>query len=1314
MERRPVLYLQGKKRGELVAPDAFQRKLLSYEWSIIQALGVTEQEYREIFQRIAEEQRERSAEYAHIPEIAAGPAVVPVLINLAVGLVLTGVSMLLAPKPQSQDRDDREQRSILGSNQEGRTRFANTIGFDGVPQLAQLGSRIPLVFGDYRPANGDIEASGGIVVEPLLVWSQVISKGTYQNFKGQYVICERGLDFRPSKQSYMMGGQPIDDIYEVNYELFFSSKNQENILTADDSQYGLAAPGDDQIFTVPNAGTKTKGFCSSYSPTNKSIFGVSAPIRNGGRWSLNWRVINLFQNEMGKDDEGHRLKNQRRKIAGEGGDSRDEGMTGTGRWYSPQMGIEAISRGNASNWQYPPSENAWEVEANLGDFLKFRITPRNYIFPEDLNADMGGNDNPVDEKANNYDDINSALNSLRAAADDAMQRGEIFCCNQTLLQVADRSGTFEPARENEDKQEGRVYVILKVIGFTGLDHTVGIASQNVFKHYGVMREGPNRSRNIPGRKEANWFSLVKYDMAQAVNTRACQVTEIGIKSQVWTRINGLCNFSDVPLPKDLEKYDEDNISVSNGSVNKYTFRTSFFKIGIRAVDEDRYQDRIVDGFAILDDVLFAVRGDTPTDQFNFIRFIPTGPEAKKYEYRIIPVTATQVYRNLSQKPRAFVLGVTHPLHTQTLSVPDSSDRFSVQFYAKEEPLGIGVPGFDPVLDLEELHQAPGGMPGDQVEQRTTVYDDPDPDSFRTSNFDGRDRDQFAFDQAALETIFGPLKESNDRSYDRLDYGTEGRESQNWKVGDKTVKMSLRAVVSKNRDDNASEKYGTKRMWKLTQADFQDPDDKKRLGSQGTKLKIEDFEIDRDAWYWSGYLHDANDRGQSRECDLNLKATGSERKETITLSLIDSDFREWDNYAQIKEISPYDEVSHSSDQGPEHELMYVNESDGVQTEYLDDFTYNNMSMLGVKFKSMAQTQQLQAMQIWLEKGISVKKLNGSDGASDLLPDIVYFLLTEPGRGMRNQIPEEMIDRPSFENTNRFLETNRLFYNGAITDQVNIRAYINQIAPFFLCHLSIKAGKFYMTPAIPTDNAGKISTQPVPLAGYFNDGNIVNGSFKLNVLDASERREFRCVMKYRDSIKNAMPQYKTIQMKYKDLTIIPDQQDFDVTQFVTTAEHAKMAARYLLASRRRVDHTIEFATSPFGIALAPGDYIKVETVSSPLETRISGRIGNDLQVIGNVANGTHTATIYRQAADSVVTEEIVIADGRVTDETLRNSLFAIPLLERRLGVYMIEELSLDEEGMVQVKASHHPVNDSGVSRIALDLLARGNDDRFTLVD
>ena len=53
-----LFHICRKKRGELVAPDSFQRKLLPYEELTVRALGVTEQEYREIFQRIAEEQRD--------------------------------------------------------------------------------------------------------------------------------------------------------------------------------------------------------------------------------------------------------------------------------------------------------------------------------------------------------------------------------------------------------------------------------------------------------------------------------------------------------------------------------------------------------------------------------------------------------------------------------------------------------------------------------------------------------------------------------------------------------------------------------------------------------------------------------------------------------------------------------------------------------------------------------------------------------------------------------------------------------------------------------------------------------------------------------------------------------------------------------------------------------------------------------------------------------------------------------------------------------------------------------------------------------
>ena len=105
---------------------------------------------------------------------------------------------------------------------------------------------------------------------------------------------------------------------------------------------------------------------------------------------------------------------------------------------------------------------------------------------------------------------------------------------------------------------------------------------------------------------------------------------------------------------------------------------------------------------------------------------------------------------------------------------------------------------------------------------------------------------------------------------------------------------------------------------------------------------------------------------------------------------------------------------------------------------------------------------------------------------------------------------------------------------------------------------------------------------------------------------------------------------------------------------------------------------------------------------------------LQLHGHEAAEWHPEQLRDLTIHVLHQEDITVVDGHVTDETLRDSLFAIPLTQRRLGVYAVEELNLDEEGMVQVKASHHPVNSEGVSKINLDLTLRGDSDRFTLVE
>jgi hypothetical protein len=50
-------------------------------------------------------------------------------------------------------------------------------------------------------------------------------------------------------------------------------------------------------------------------------------------------------------------------------------------------------------------------------------------------------------------------------------------------------------------------------------------------------------------------------------------------------------------------------------------------------------------------------------------------------------------------------------------------------------------------------------------------------------------------------------------------------------------------------------------------------------------------------------------------------------------------------------------------------------------------------------------------------------------------------------------------------------------------------------------------------------------------------------------------------------------------------------------VSTRYHAILAAKYFLALRKHVTHSITFQTLPYGLALAPGQFIMVAVEMSP---------------------------------------------------------------------------------------------------------------------
>ena len=1291
MESGDLANQPNPRKGQLVPAEQYSLPLLPYERDLIQVLGFSEQEYREFASEVSRKLRE--ADFKGQP---TADAITISIVSLVIGLALTAASVLLAPKPKQFNQ--KERRSIQLPSQEGRTRFNNNIGFEGAPQLAQLGSRIPIPFGMYVPetANtGDdafevFQESGGIVVEPLLVWSRMTSHGKYQTIKFLTVIGTSKISTAPDLPAIMFGGQSLANFYKSNYWVGWKSEDDDNIIRLSDTLYGEAAEGNnsgDGIFICPTFDSPAeRGFSQVYTPANTTSFGVYEPIPNGGNFRLNWQ-ISSFPEDASKDVEG-KVQNERKKIAGNNAKKRSEGMKGTGRAYSVKCGVV---NHNGRDYTDPT-----ELECNIGDAIVYKIQPGAFTFDnakieEDSGVAIG--------------DLNSRIDSIREAADEALQIGVIFVMNRTIFRVVRRPADIWTTRS------GDMYYDLVVIGFTGANRTIGIIGTGNLEKW-ILSEGGDETPSTK-YKGTGWYALSKMDIAQAKNTRPVEVTEIGIRAQVWSQANGLANFNTVPSPKKLKEYDEDNIQVQIGTISKYMRRTAFFVLGVRDPNriqglrpdgqEESTNDQFLEGYDIIDNVTFAVTGNKPVDQFSWIRIRHPGSVA--LEYRLIPKPAATMIRfREGQPPLIYVLRGGGEMRVVEATT-NAYGPFRLDFGADIIPL-------DELYDLPEMSAGLQKVP--PVEDCSNVRYE----LFRDTPSSGGGKWQ-----AWLESLDGGawnLKPTAGNSRKNI-YG----QSRSTIVdaieegGDRSVRMKVFGTVIDAGGQPRADSHGTAKAW---QAGFE-----LLPGQTGIVTKGSRWLVQRNVR--SPATHHGNWFGLPAIVSQTFEVTTNGLCTIVTPGYEKE--REFEDNAAIKEISPYQELIKSCDRGPELSISYVNESIGCEPKP----NWYGMTVAGFKVRSLNQTTAFNQMQLWLPNGIDIPRLGpssaypdgrgkGTTGPSNNFADIAHYLLTATGAAVAaagRSVNPELVATGWFEESARFISNYWMRYDGAISDSINLRDYLTEIAPFFLCNFVIQNGKCALKPALP-QREGKLIEGPIATA-TFNDGNIVAGSFKLSYLPQSERQDFRANVVYRDSKRNSLTELRSILVQWdwdenndddpsNNITTV-NQEDFDISSFCSRRSHAFAVARYMLSIRRRVDHVIEFLTTPNGLSVAPGDFIRVESQASPYEVYRNGAVEADgkIRTPTPLADGTHKAYVYKEGSETVDEMELEVKDGYALNPELYGSLFNVPGIARRLGVYQVESVGLEEDGSVKVTGSHHPVFDDLSSKIVSDVL---NTDRFVVVE
>ena len=1252
------------------SPQAYRPVLLPYEKQLAATIGLTDDEYLLFKKEVERQAKVRPAAYDHVPDVQ-NAAAVPILINLAIGLVLTGVAMLLAPKPK--EPPEIKQKKLADLN--GPSRYNSTYGFDSVGEIATWATPVPIPFGKF--VNKDGIYSGGLIVTPDLVWSRLYSYGSQQIAKLLYAAGEYGCAV-PSAQSIYIGTQPLSKMSDFNYAVYYKRTQGNNRLKAGDlilGTRGSADSGDpttvDDVFTCPTSdGENDEGFCMSYTPGGDTAFGIYDTLANGTARRVNWRVISRPESS----DGGARAKAERLKICGI--NDRGAGMPGVGREYGRQLGIVAY-KSPGGGWQTVSTRTL--VNMDVGWRVQYLISGNRINIQYRSDADLTSADIQTDSA------------NERVAADQTLQLGETIQIGRMTWVVRSRS---LPLWKEEDEQD-QIIELEATDRFGAPGITVvsrsQITSDTLIQ---TFRPGEDSADN------ANHVGLAATPLSKQARaviraTREADCLEVGLRSQVWQQFSGLCNFQEVPSPQDLKNADEDDEQITNGNMNLYTVRSSCFTVKVRPAGLDG-DGREYEWAGLAHQ--FVVTGRRPVDVFNYIRF--EFPQAKsRYEFRFEPLPGASVIDGFSNTEVFEQLDAANGT-AQRIDAPSAYGLFQVYYTGRRvaqatllqnKELGGTTKGFEV--------EGSGGMVPTQV----------DVDSYRVDN--GVDTGHGQAHGWRGEVLgFPQLFQGQTVSRDIFKTLDDGRE-----LGIRVTCTSVYSPGLQSKPGFQPERYGN---WVWDRPRFEVISASGNWNVGDTFFKGYDITYDPSTGN-NKFLGHAYAAGY-RKIFANFRVLAIGVPTVSEGEFIPAN-RPWSGASQVAEVSYYpSQIRHSNDNQPEHSVVYVNESISNYSEP----TYFNMNMFGMSVRSTGRLVDVSQLRYWIPGGVEVERTypqafifdDQADafGRSNLFTDLVWYLLTNKDTGAGDVISTAMLDRSSFELTSKFLVQNRIFCDTVVQEPINIRDYATQLAPLMLCNFVMKSGEFAVVPAVPVTESGEIDLGRLVPTAVFSEGNIIADTLTIEYLPEEDRAPFKASATYREGQELQLPEEKNVFVRYagdasqgdlgNNLEGTVPLEQFPMAEWCTQKDQAVLACKYMLALRKHVTHTVTFKTTPDGLNLAPGDYIKLVTQSNPFSGTRIGTVSatGAIASIDPIKDGTYAVRYYVPGTEDVQEGELIIENNVST--TLKNAVFAWGESTNDSGIYMVEQLTIGEDMLIEIVATAFPVDDSGVPIISKDITAK----------
>ena len=419
----------------------------------------------------------------------------------------------------------------------------------------------------------------------------------------------------------------------------------------------------------------------------------------------------------------------------------------------------------------------------------------------------------------------------------------------------------------------------------------------------------------------------------------------------------------------------------------------------------------------------------------------------------------------------------------------------------------------------------------------------------------------------------------------------------------------------------------------------------------------------------------------------------------------------DGYGRFAEVFPYDNVQTTVGTRPEHEITQVN--------YYDDLektpSYADIACVGVNISAGVEFNSLQSFSGFCNNGYEMPRLLNGDtiGASHLFPDWLRELMTNPNLGAFPPTQLAQIDRASFQAAAQWCQDREYFYDAVEDEPLNILEWATETAQAHLLKLIRLGGIYYLRPAIEF-------SAPIEIKAQFNNGNIEEGSFKLNSIDYITRQKFAVLVKWREESNSVeaplFARERVALVREAGTSPSAPVRELDLSKWCTNYRQAIDAACYLIRFVTLSDHNVIFRTTPDMLAaeLRSGGCFKLDLDVINYNSAVQGFIQADGRIVTSrpdllpTADGYYPGLTWDMIGDPQQ-QDIVILDGLGSPI---NHFFAIANASTKQRTYEIKKIDIDAEGAITINAFHHPTNSSGVSLLGVNWTTYVTDANWTI--